>query len=364
VTFSGNTAGINGGAMISSESSPTITNSIFWGNGSNQLDFFNHSYPIVTYSVIEGGFTGGTNIITADPVLGSLADNGGFTQTHALGDASPAIDAADPASCPAFDQRFYYRPIDGNGSGSAVCDMGAYEYGSYEVVFSITLESVGEGTVTIDPVQDTYHYGDEVTLTPNADPGWSFTSWSGDASGTLNPLLFTITDDTSITANFTQDEHTLSVAVDPLEKGTVTIDPVKDTFHYGDEVTLIPTAIPGWSFSSWSGDASGTLTPLLFKITDDTSITANFTQDEHTLSVVVDPLEKGTVTIDPIKDTYHYGDEVTLIPTAIPGWNFSSWSGDASGTDKFLTVTIMSDTNIIANFTQNIFNIFLPLILK
>ena len=61
--------------------------------------------------------------INADPKLGPLQDNGGPTQTMALGTGGPAIDqvpAAD-AGCPASDQRGVLRPF---GSG---CDIGAYE---------------------------------------------------------------------------------------------------------------------------------------------------------------------------------------------------------------------------------------------
>lgn len=45
----------------------------------------------------------GTSAITSDPFLGPLQDNGGFTQTMALGAGSPAIDAGDDANCPATD---------------------------------------------------------------------------------------------------------------------------------------------------------------------------------------------------------------------------------------------------------------------
>jgi hypothetical protein len=49
---------------------------------------------------------------------------------------SPVIDAGDNAACPAVDQRGVARPIDGDGDGVAVCDIGAVEY---EPVFVINL---------------------------------------------------------------------------------------------------------------------------------------------------------------------------------------------------------------------------------
>jgi CSLREA domain-containing protein len=56
-----------------------------------------------------------------DPLLGSLADNGGPTRTRALLPGSPAIDAASSDGCPGKDQRGIPRP-----QGPA-CDIGSYE---------------------------------------------------------------------------------------------------------------------------------------------------------------------------------------------------------------------------------------------
>ena len=58
----------------------------------------------------------------ADPLLGPLQNNGGPTDTQALGAGSPAIDAGDPATCSATDQRGVARPQ------RARCDIGAFEY--------------------------------------------------------------------------------------------------------------------------------------------------------------------------------------------------------------------------------------------
>jgi hypothetical protein len=62
-----------------------------------------------------------------DPKVGSLANNGGRTQTHSLLADSPAIDLARGV-CPATDQRGQPRPVDGNGDRLSYCDSGAYEF--------------------------------------------------------------------------------------------------------------------------------------------------------------------------------------------------------------------------------------------
>lgn len=138
VTFSGNSAE-SGGGMYNWYSNPVLTNAILWGNIPNQIINGNNSTPVVTYSDIQGGYPGTGNIDFA-PLLGALADNGGFTETHALLSGSPAIDTGnpDPLTCPATDQRGFLRPIDGNGDGQARCDMGAYEYG-FNLSFNIYL---------------------------------------------------------------------------------------------------------------------------------------------------------------------------------------------------------------------------------
>jgi hypothetical protein len=125
VTFTGNTADLsytNGGGVSNQEDcNPTITNSIFWNNQPDQISNSWNSSTEVTYSVVQGGYSGEGNI-SGDPLLQSLVNNGGFTQTHALGAGSPAIDTADPENCLDTDQRGVPRPQ------GDFCDMGAYEY--------------------------------------------------------------------------------------------------------------------------------------------------------------------------------------------------------------------------------------------
>jgi hypothetical protein len=60
-------------------------------------------------------------LISSDPALGPLTDNGGGTQTQALPVGSPAVDAGTTCPPPATDQRGITRPQ------GAACDLGAFE---------------------------------------------------------------------------------------------------------------------------------------------------------------------------------------------------------------------------------------------
>ena len=111
----------NGLAAINSVSgSITMKNTLF---GPNTPYSCSIGIPINTQGV-NMDTDGSCNITTVSPnslQLGSLADNGGPTKTHALPAGSAAIDVAT-GNCPSTDQRGIHRP-----QGSS-CDIGAYEY--------------------------------------------------------------------------------------------------------------------------------------------------------------------------------------------------------------------------------------------
>jgi CSLREA domain-containing protein len=134
----------------------SITNTILAGNTNNRDRFSSSSFPYAPdcYSIPSRLTSNRNNLVGVlnaycnmrdyvwgdtrfdlvgtpesplNPQLGPLQDNGGFTQTHTLLSGSPAIDSdAGPVEC-STDQRGASRPADGNGDGTAVCDIGAFE---------------------------------------------------------------------------------------------------------------------------------------------------------------------------------------------------------------------------------------------
>ena len=203
--------------------------------------------------------------------------------------------------------------------------------------YTLTLTKFGNGTITASPEKPTYRYGDVVTLTATADPGWSFFNWSPNVTGGT----VTIRSDTTVSAVFTQDEYTLTI--NKVGNGTVTKAPSQATYHYGDVVTLTATPDAGWSFDSWSANATGgTVT-----ISGTTTVTATFIADEYTLSLSTNG--NGSITATPSSTSYHYGDVVALTATPDLGWSFGSWSANVVAG----SVTIQGNTTVTANFTHD-----------
>jgi hypothetical protein len=133
-TVSGNAALYGGGGIDSVPSSfSVILSRSIVGDQDDGSDCFGLNRIVsLGYNLDSDGtceLTQPTDLWFTDPVLGSLADNGGPTWTHALLPRSPAIDAG---SCPGTltDQRGFPRPVNVLGVPNVDdgCDIGAYEY--------------------------------------------------------------------------------------------------------------------------------------------------------------------------------------------------------------------------------------------
>lgn len=68
--------------------------------------------------------------------------------------------------------------------------------------YTLTVDVIGDGSVNLSPNQANYEPGTPVTLTATPATGYTFSGWSGDASGLTNPLVLPINTNLSVSATF------------------------------------------------------------------------------------------------------------------------------------------------------------------
>lgn len=125
-TFSGNSTVTGGGGIRFGSGSLILKNSILANTSGGTDCAADVAIGTNTNNLIESNNGCGTPVSSADPMLGTLANNGGSNRTFALLPGSPAIDTGDDASCTAspvagLDQRGVARIY------GTHCDIGSYE---------------------------------------------------------------------------------------------------------------------------------------------------------------------------------------------------------------------------------------------
>jgi hypothetical protein len=68
--------------------------------------------------------------------------------------------------------------------------------------YTLTVNTVGSGSVNLVPDQASYAYGDTVVVTAIPDSSWYFVEWTEGLTGDANPDTIIVVSDTTITANF------------------------------------------------------------------------------------------------------------------------------------------------------------------
>ncbi|MEK9138539.1 MAG: right-handed parallel beta-helix repeat-containing protein, partial [Bacteroidota bacterium] len=117
--------------------------------------------------------------------------------------------------------------------------------------YTLNVTPVGSGTVGKVPDQPSYAGGTSVTLTATPATGWTFTGWSGDATGSTNPLPITMDANKNITATFAINTYSLTVTA--TTGGTISApasSPV--TVNYGVATTITAAATTGYTFTGWT----------------------------------------------------------------------------------------------------------------
>lgn len=398
-TFATNQADRGGAIFHQSTASLFLRNSILWENDatdtSNQgEEIYNNGIIEVSDSIINGGI-GGSRIDG-----NSLTDQGGngssdpsfispesVTNTptaegdYQLNASSPARNIGDGTAF--YDNINIIASIDtdlaGNARLNGCIDLGPYEEGTATsqscLVIIPPLDNGGNeiGTVTrtggidcgleADPdvCQESITTGSSVTLNASTtNPSIAFIQWTGDCSGTSNPLTINpFNDDRVCGVEFGTPQNTFTLTITEPTDGTVTgsgLDcgtagggPCSVDLAENASVSLTFAADAGARFVSWTGPTSSacdgsTDNPLVFTLTADLVSCGVTTETGTTLTINPEPVG-GTVTGNGLNcgtggDVCEVfvltGTDIDLLATPDGSESFQSWGGGCSGTDADL----------------------------
>ena len=203
----------------------------------------------------------------------------------------------------------------------------------------------------MNPGVGVHQYDNGETAAINAEPavGWQFDGWSGDLGGVNNPTGILMDSDKSVTAHFVESEVILTVGV--TGQGTVNPPVGNHTYNRDTEVTLIPTANAGWAFDGWTGAVASSDPIITITMDDHKSMTANFVQMQ-TRNLTIAKTGNGAVSPGVGTHPYNHGAQLQLTATADPGWAFWGWTGDVSGSNPQVTITMNGDKSVTAVFKQ------------
>ena len=171
---------------------------------------------------------------------------------------------------------------------------GTWDLGAHEIrpppFHTLTASRSGEGGISSTPsgidcpgtCQAQFAEGTSVQVTATPEPGWGFSHWDGNCSGTHATCNVTLSGDRVVVARFVE-QFNLNVFL--VGDGSVNIQPdnitctsnCTEVFNDGTSVTLTATADAGYTFASWTGACTGT-GPCDLEMTTNRSVAAEFVE--------------------------------------------------------------------------------------
>jgi alkylhydroperoxidase/carboxymuconolactone decarboxylase family protein YurZ len=164
---------------------------------------------------------------------------------------------------------FTAQAVDANGATSATISQTVTVTAPPPAQYTLSTTAGTGGGVSPG---GTFVAGSVVTVAATPDAMHDFAGWSGDATGAANPVSVTLDRNKSVQANFTLKNFALATSA--TAGGSVTPG---GTYPAGTTVTISASPDAAHRFSGWSGDASGTASPVAITLDRAKSVQAIFT---------------------------------------------------------------------------------------
>ena len=228
-----------------------------------------------------------------------------------------------------------------SGKATRACNTDGPSIPASNKAITITLNAGSNGSVSQSYVNPTTSAATQlqVVATPNAH--YHFGSWSDSGAQTHSVGL---TANVSLSASFAIDQHTISVATNNTNSGTVSGG---GTFDYGTTNVRI-TATPKAHYHLKQWNDGNTSTSRQITVTEDKTYTATFAIDQHTITVQTNNGNYGTVSGG---GTFDYNSSKTITATPKTGYHFVEWND--GNTNASRTITVNGNATYTATFAAH-----------
>ena len=225
--------------------------------------------------------------------------------------------------------------------------------------YTLTKNTVGQGSVTASPKANQYAAGSTVILTAKPAEGWQFKQWEDNTTNAIRSI--TMDANKVVMAIFEEAPEyavqSLNVSVTKqTAKATWTSGApffeVKVTNKKGVEQASDTISAKTYTFKGSQGQTyTIAVRPME---TDKQTYLENATTKSFTLerlyNVYISALSGGTVNDEEVNGDYEYGTEITIVATPKAGYRFKKWSDD--NTQATRKITIEEDVYLEASFSR------------
>lgn len=163
-----------------------------------------------------------------------------------------------------------------------------FSQNTYTVTASVPSDQSSRGYVTINPEQDSYQYGEEVTVTATPNSGYSFLYWTDENGHVVeydSTYRFTVGGNVTLYANFSYITYQVTLTANPVNGGNprATVD---GPYPIGSSVTINANPTQGYQFVKWVDSNSGTIISTneiytVISISENLNYTAVYEQSEQ-----------------------------------------------------------------------------------
>ncbi|MBT3637997.1 MAG: hypothetical protein HN531_13750 [Opitutae bacterium] len=235
---------------------------------------------------------------------------------------------------------------------------------------TLTKNIPGGGDVFTTNGEYQFNFNQTITIQAQPNPGYVFLSWSNALTNASEQI--TISQDTTISANFDGEPASVTQVVQTLDvdgsvlngiTGGFVVASANPPYKFGDDLNLTAHDEPGYQFNGWLGTNGELLSSSRtheFSLVSSQTITATFKKLSYEVKVFTAPLVGGTIKADKGTNSQiqtlsiAHGDKINLEALASVEYQFDKWTGSGLESSNVfnsqLELSVTQDMSLTGSF--------------